>query len=352
MSAATMTRIGSTGVVVWDGDPVAQRGEWLAARSNGVGASDIAAVLGLSPWTSPFDLFYRKLTGDEEVEHDQMRWGRRLEAAVADEYADRHPEFGLTRAPLIAHRDRPWQMCTIDRLLYDGPPGDGADPVAVFEVKTHGTLDGWGEDGSDEVPVQYRCQVLQQLDCVGVDVGHLALLVNGRTYREYEITRDEGDLGILRAAGEDFWHRVTAARADPDRAGEYAPPLDAHPATTGRLKKLHNTVDEVEVDVDPDVALDYLAACAEAKAAEEDKAEAANRMLAALGDARWGYADVDGERVKVATRSVSHPRRLDAKALRADHADLVATYTRGPAEPQIRLLPALPRQPKQIKDAS
>ncbi len=85
-------------------DATGPREEWLAARQRGVTATDIPAVLGISPWSSPFSLYWRKagvLNGDDG-DTDAMRWGRRLEQPIADEFADRHPEFDVADLPFLS----------------------------------------------------------------------------------------------------------------------------------------------------------------------------------------------------------------------------------------------------------
>jgi putative phage-type endonuclease len=65
------------------------RDEWLAARRTGIGGSDIAAILGLSPWRTPLDVYRDKVDGAEQPETEAMRWGRLLEDVIAREYAVR-----------------------------------------------------------------------------------------------------------------------------------------------------------------------------------------------------------------------------------------------------------------------
>lgn len=356
-AAAVVQRVGPTGVVVHPGEHTDRAG-WLAARRGGIGASEIAAVVGLSPWSSPLDLFWRHLSGDEQADNPSTRWGRRLEAVVADEYAAEHPEFHLRRAPLLAHMDRPWQRASVDRLLYEAGGLDDdhhADPVAVLEVKTDGSYDGWGEAGTDDIPVYYRTQVLWSMDVVGLTAGIVAVLFNGRTYREYELTLDEAaqlDLDLLRTAGAEFHQRLQEAAADPDNVARWAPPIDGHVATTRRLKRLHDELDDTEIDVPQRLADQYLAACQAAREVDVLKAAATNQLLAAMGDARWAYVDRgDGARVKVATRSVSSPKRLDTRALRADHPDLCAAYVRQADQPEVKLIPPRLPRPRTVKEA-
>ena len=62
-----------------------ERKDWLDVRKTGIGGSDVAAVLGISPWKSPLDVFLDK-TGKSapEPENDAMYWGTRLETLVAN----------------------------------------------------------------------------------------------------------------------------------------------------------------------------------------------------------------------------------------------------------------------------
>jgi len=66
--------------------------EWHAARAHGVGGSEVAAIVGCSPFESRFSLWHRKaaLVGPVD-ETPEMEWGRRLEPAIAAKFMDEHP---------------------------------------------------------------------------------------------------------------------------------------------------------------------------------------------------------------------------------------------------------------------
>src|SRR5258706_13059396 len=95
---------------------------WHAARRKGITASEIPVLMGLSPWSSPYALYHRK-TGDlpEQEDTTALSLGRYLEQWVADAFAGRHPEFGVggDGRTLVARLDRPWQLATPDRVVYD-----------------------------------------------------------------------------------------------------------------------------------------------------------------------------------------------------------------------------------------
>jgi hypothetical protein len=77
-------------------------------------------------------------------------------------------------------------------------------PGRALECKyVIGSWDGWGPDGSDEIPVHYRAQALWQLDTLGVDTTYVAAW-HGAELRIYPINRDERDLRVMRTAAEMF----------------------------------------------------------------------------------------------------------------------------------------------------
>lgn len=276
---------------------------WYAARRHTITASEIAAVLGLSPYTSPFDLWHLKASGiDSQPDNRNTRRGRRYEQLILEDFTEEHPEFTVTRGGLWVNRERSWQACTPDGLAHEatilepyddgtfGPPPD-SEPVAVVEAKSAATRDEWGEPGTDDIPVHYRCQTLWQLDTLGLTTAYVPVLF-GFDYREYVVTYDEADVALLRDAARAFLASLAA---------DQPPPLDAHAATARRLKRLHPSLEDTQVIVPDDIAHDYAAACAAVKDAKHHKDEAENRLRDALGDGRWA---IRGDGSKVATRSV------------------------------------------------
>lgn len=294
------------------------REEWLAARRQGIGASEIAAVLGISPWESPFSLYWRKIHGWEIDVTDEMRAGLLLEPAIAEWFTtecDPHENLHVTDGGLYAHRDRPWQLATPDRLIRQPCPrcdGDGDVPLgftgesdtcpdcggwghgevdAVLELKfvAH-SWDGWGEAGTDDIPVHYRAQVLWQCDVMGVGEWFLAALGPGG-FRSYRGHIDEKDLRVMRAAGQRFMDRIAAN--DP-------PPLDDHSATLVAVKRLHPDLTDDVAEVAAETAALYRRACQLVRSAERLKASAEAKLRTAMGSAR--RAEHDG--AFVASRSI------------------------------------------------
>src|SRR5262245_56826091 len=128
-----------------------------------------------------------------------MAWGRDLEALIARRFARAHPEWRLSRCALYANRERWWQAAQPDRVLHLG-----GRKLAALEVKTDRYADDWGAQGSDDLPIYYRCQAMWQMDCFGWSECHCAVLITGVDYREYLVRYDADEAELLRKAAVDF----------------------------------------------------------------------------------------------------------------------------------------------------
>jgi putative phage-type endonuclease len=318
--------------------------EWLEARRQGITASEIAIVMGLSPYSSPYALYWRK-RGDLPAEEDKAVFerGHVLEPYIAMKFEKRHPEFraeGDGRS-LYAHQERPWQLATPDRLLFECQPSSyvGNQPLAVLEAKTDAGEDTWGDEGTDEIPVHYRCQVLWQMDVMGVTTGYVAcLLMRQWKIRVYELTMDgqaRDDLELMDREARRFLQRID--RGDP-------PEVDWRPATGQALRRLHPSVVDKDMPVRRSLATSYRAAVRRYDEAKQRKALLSNRVLEAIGDGRRAVDERTGE--PIATRSASEPKRVNGAQLRAEYPAAAAACTHGPEHPEIKLTPAKPKEPK------
>jgi putative phage-type endonuclease len=279
---------------------------WHKLRQAGISASEIAAVLGISPWESPFSLYWRKVNGWGVDVNDEMRAGTRAEPVIRQWYEDEcdpHENLTVRLAGLYASGERPWQLATPDGLVHmscgdcdgrggggpaSGPEtsflcascygtGIGSPALSVLECKyLPYSWDGWGEPGTDEIPVYYRAQGLQQLDVLEVEDVQFAAW-HGAEFRHYTIRRDEKDLRVMRIAGRDFIDRL--ANGDP-------PPIDGHSATVRTLKALHPSIEDMDIDVPVEFAEGYRRArrLAARVDAVKDRYEARAREL--LGNGR------------------------------------------------------------------
>lgn len=306
---------------------------WLRVRNTGIGASEIATALGIGNpnWGSPFELYQRKRGELIDVrDNAQMEWGRNLEAAIIKRFLKCHPEFRANpcvTGRLYRSKDREWQLATPDAVVFDTRNPFVHDrhssgrvrvndtwgfPVVV-QAKTGRKREGWGEEGSDEIPVYYRAQVLQEMDVVGADVAWVPVLFNGSEYREYRIERHERDLHVLRTRGAEFWRRVVEGNP---------PPVDGSVATLRALRDLG-----LEPEKQAQVPLELAQKLARAKRlvvrAETLHARIEAQLREAMGDAEVAMAGTQ----LLAKRSRYTQRRIDTKRLREEEPDIAEKYT-------------------------
>lgn len=176
--------------------PVADK----AFRASGIGGSDAPAVAGIDPWQSPYELYLRK-RGELEpiVETEPMRWGKILEPVVAAEYARR---TGQELIPLDVIRSEryPWMFGHIDRWIVGSK--------RILECKTTRMPFGWGEPGTDEIPLHYAAQVHHYLTVTGNEVCDIAVLIGGSDFRIYTVEADHTIAELLIEQQRVFWERV------------------------------------------------------------------------------------------------------------------------------------------------
>jgi putative phage-type endonuclease len=256
--------------------------DWHAARANGIGGSEIAAVLGLSPHESRFSLWHRKkaLIGPVE-ESEEMYWGKVHEPGICARFAAEHPDFAVTPAPTYCHPDRPWQIANPDR--HAGPD--------LFEAKTARDAEGWGEQGTDQIPVHYRAQCIHYMDVTGARRCWVAVLIAGSEYREYVVDYDEAEAQILREAG---------ARFMDDLARDVRPDIDGHSATYQAIREIPDGLDPVDVEISTLLRDRFYAAQDAAWAAEDELTACKGELLDAIGTGQRAVC----ERERIATRTV------------------------------------------------
>lgn len=299
----------------------ADRAAWLAARRNGLGSSDIAAILGISRYGNALSVWHDK-TGGLPLESDDSEpalWGRAFEDTVAREWARRNRSV-VQRVGLVANTDRPWQMCTLDRLVLECPLAVERERCAV-EIKCRDKMkaSSFRAGVADDVLVQ----TLWQGDTCGYDHIHTAVLIGGNDYRQYVIRLADHQQLVddLRAAGAALWDRITHRR-QPVLTGdeEPGPLLDLY----GRLYREREGAVEIARDGDAQDALaEYIAAGAAESAAKKRKDRAKAQLLGVLGGAEVAL-DGDGVAFSYDASSREHcdVRRL-AERWPDAHADCV-----------------------------
>lgn len=180
-------------------------------RMNGIGSADAPVILGISGFKTPMELWLEKTgrrTPEDLSENEAVHWGEKLEDVIAQEFAERHPGLTVRRhRRVIRSRKYPFALAHLDRATRNA---EGI--MAPLEIKTSSKWDDW----KDGVPVYYRPQVQHQMLVTNAPYAYVAVLVNGRYWKEYTIERDEEFLEALVTEEEAFMQCVrTLTPPDP-----------------------------------------------------------------------------------------------------------------------------------------
>ena len=188
-------------------------------RSKYIGGSDIGAILGLSRFRSPLEVWMEK-TGKEVKRLDSLplRFGSFAEEFVASEYA-RSTGFELIHDESIyVHPEHSFMSAHIDRFVLE----DSSSPTRILECKTANpfSLGDWGEVGTDQVPLTYLCQCIWYMAITNINRVDLAALFGNSDFRIYEISRDlELESTILQKASF-FWNEYVLKDVPPPAQSE------------------------------------------------------------------------------------------------------------------------------------
>lgn len=207
-------------------------------RREGLGGSDAAAALGLSPWKQPLELYLEKCgeLPESAEENERMLWGKLLEPVIRQRYSEltgrtvrlsagkAYPQTDIT----LRHERFPWMFAHPDGITDDG---------RLFEAKTTGSAEGWGEPGTDQVPQPYLIQVQHYLIVTKLPVADIAVLIGGQRYRQYEVPADRELQELILDGEQEFWQRIVDRRP-PEPAFERADTIKLlrrlYPGTNGQ----------------------------------------------------------------------------------------------------------------------
>lgn len=268
-----------------------EKESYAASRSHGLGGTDVAAILGLSPWKDPISVWQGKVNPGSmpELDKECLFWGSALEPIVRDRYALRHDVFVVAPSRLDDHfkETRPWNDAKIivgdEPWMLAAPDGWMPKYSAGLEIKCSARKSAeWGEEGSEEIPAHYYTQAAWYMAVCKATGWNFGVLFSGNTLQQYRIERDPAfELDMMNVARA-FWHDYVVP--------EIEPPIDQTTSYGSYLAQKYSLGNEnVITEPGPDI-LEWTAKLKLAedmvKEAEEKKHLANNHLRDLVGDAK------------------------------------------------------------------
>lgn len=168
-------------------------------RQKFVGGSDIAAILGVSPYKTAVDLWLDKIQPRVEGSENAVakRRGSRLEPYIVDMIEEEHGIHIVARNQRYRDQVVPFFAAEIDA---EAETGENIEIKTVHPFKAK----EWGEQDSDSLPIHYVAQTMWGLGVTGRDEALVFALI-GDELRRYRVQRDQETIEAMRLRAERFW---------------------------------------------------------------------------------------------------------------------------------------------------
>ena len=274
-----------------------------------LGASDVAAICGIDPYRTAWDVWAEK-TGIIEHDTDSSDGGDAIEIGNALEPVLRRwaeDRVGPIRRVGLERRITGTPvLCHLDGITEDGLP---------TEIKTTGfsgaIVGVWGADATEIVPDYVRVQLTVQMMATESERGYVIAWLGGVGRRLYPIDRSDKLCLAIRAAVEVFWDCVSSNKA----------PMTA--ASIDVAKHVHRVEGSV-AQVDPVTLAQLREAREERLALSRREKLLMGHILAQMGDSEVADGGDGGKMTYLSQESI----RLDQRALKADYPDAYAACVR------------------------
>jgi putative phage-type endonuclease len=321
-------------------------------RRTYIGGSDIAAIMGLSPWKTPLQLYEEKVATEPPppIDEEKRRFfarRKRQEPVVAemlyDTYGIEVTRLSLDDNPnryidgehpfMAAEIDFEFLMTDIVRDAFFDRPDFGAIPNGTLlngEIKTVHPFKAqeWGEEGSESVPVHYAAQSLYGLGITHRPATLVAALFGLDSLVLFPLMADAETIAGMRQKAVTFWVQHVLAKIAPD------------PINMEDMMRLFARVNGKPVEADEGTIqmLDDLRRIRSSIAAMADEKEELEFKVADFVRRQWGVApDLDAQAIDnaiitlggapYATWKKQSRSSIDSKRLRADEPIIAANYT-------------------------
>lgn len=302
------------GLELPDLEPISRYGLTAAqhkARSKGIGGSDAAAVIGISKWKTPVQLWQEKsglVPREDKSDVEFIQWGNILEDVIAQEWARR--EGVKIRRSKKTHVDKeyPFMVGDVDRLIVGKREGLECKNASFFVLKEFG-------DGSAEIPMYYAIQGVHYMRILDYDAWNYAVLIGGNNLRHYRIERNYETEAMLIDLERDFWEHVEDGTAPaPINLQDL---VRLYPNAQGRIK-----ANKAVVEI-----IDRLRGLQEQRKLIVKEEESLKFDIGAFMGEHSELISASDSLKTLVTYRPQKVNRIQVKQLRADSPEIAALYT-------------------------
>ena len=277
--------------------------EWLSIRSKYIGGSDAGAVIGMNPYKSRYTLWAEKTGKVPGFEGNiTTRVGAYLEELVAQMFEDETGMKVRRKNRTIVNDQYPFACANLDRMI--------VGEKAFLEIKTTNSVPIMKQLRGTDFPEAYYAQVTHYMAVTGLQKAYLAVLINCRDFKVYELQRDQAEIDALMEAEKEFWELVKT---------DTPPSVDGSDSTSDTLNTLYPESNGQSIDLSMFATEleEYASLNAQIKALTELKDEKVNSIKEYMKEAEKGT--YKGFSVSFKTQS---RKSFDTDKLVKEHSDI------------------------------
>lgn len=302
--------------------------EWLALRHPNISSTESAALFGLSPYMTAYELALAKQKPEPDPEfagNERMEWGLVLQRAIARRIGDKYgvkvralngysthsylharmgASFDFEIVGIVNDEDGDTLPSPEDTVLQEMYESHGAGVLEIKNVDGMVFRQQWRtEDGEVEPPAHIEIQVQHQLACIARKWAAIGVLVGGNDLNLLIRERDDDVIKAIVGKCEAFWRDLDHGILPPVE-------LPADAAVIAQVYKIATPGKVLNADAEVEaLCAEYRAAADAEKAASEAKASAKAKLLMKIGDAE----KVVGERFTISAGTVTRAEYVCAE---------------------------------------
>ena len=279
------------------------REQFLLDRKKGIGGSDVASILGVSPYRTALEVYHDKtspeLAFDEPTE--DMQRGMRVEKYILQEYAERNEVQLDSNIPTIVDKQYQFMRANIDAKVI-------GENVIVEAKSTKAPISSW-ESG---IPEYYKAQVAYYAMLSNAERVDVPVMFSSWKYACFTYWRDAEYEAVIKAAAINFWQNHIVKNIPPK------------PTSPEELMTAYPKLEEKTIEADNDIrekVYQLQEAQAQRKKLEEQEKQLKTQIQGYMGDAGL----LDAGFCKVALKEIKSTR-FNANAFKEKYTELYQQY--------------------------
>lgn len=285
--------------------------EWEKRRKEGIGGSDAASVLGLSPYKSSISVYMDKIdevqvgnSYEDEVSY-RMELGNKLKNFVANEFMLKTNKKVRNVNGILRNDKYPFALANIDRAII------GEKAFLECKVTNSYSKKLWQK----EVPIYYQVQCYHYMAVTGATHCYIAVLIGNEDLVIHKIERNEELINQIMDLEKSFWDKCVLGNSlpIPDGSDDYSKMIQ-------RLYK-DSTDEELILFEKTDFLNRYDEVCELIKDLEMEKKSVEQYLQLQMKEYEVAYLGDRKITWKKQIRSV-----VDTKRLKKEHPELIEKY--------------------------